>query len=100
LPAAIELALTVPAGITLSSVSIGPAATAAGKELSMNGGQLIEFGLNQTVIGQGVVAIAHLSIPAATTKALYSIGLTNPVVSDASGKAVIVSATSGVVVVN
>lgn len=91
--------LVLPAGIALSSITAGPAATVSNKQLSSNGNRFILFGLNQIPISSGVIAVAHLSVSSTAPKSIYSIGLINPVFSDANGHAVIASTVSGSVVV-
>lgn len=96
-PAGIQVDLSLPAGIILNSITIGPAALAAGKSISTSGNRLIIFGLNQNPISAGVVAIANFTLP--PTKTFYPISFINPVFVDGNGKAVIASTTSGTVVV-
>lgn len=89
----------MPSSFTLVSVAAGPSAIAAGKSVQMSttGGvsRLIIFGLNQTSIDSGIVAIATVRSTANIPLGIYSIGAINPVASDANGIGVPISAISG-----
>ena len=91
--------MVMPSSFTLVSVTAGPAALAAGKSAQVNavGGvsRLLVFGLNQTPVGEGVLAILTVRSVATAPNGIYAIGAINPVASDGSGIPVPLSVTSG-----
>jgi len=95
----IQQDFVVPSSFTLVSVVAGPAAIAAGKNVQVNTSagvsRLIVFGLNQTPIGEGVLAIATVRSLPTIPSGVYPIVTLNPVASDASGAAAPMSVTSG-----
>lgn len=95
--AAMQADLVIPAGFTLVSITAGPASTAAGKQVTASGGKFIIFGLNTTPLGEGVIAIAKLSVAATTPVGLVPISLIAPVASDKAGLALPIAATCGIV---
>lgn len=102
-PISLQGDLIVPAGLTLVSIIAGPSSTGSGKQLTtnlVNGNvRFVIFGLNQTPIGAGVVAIARFTATANTGSNL-PVSIINPVSSDAAGKAMPTSDVSGTVQVN
>lgn len=98
-PSSLQATLLLPSGITLTSITAGPAAIAATKQVSSNGTIFILFGLNQNPINAGVVVIAHLSVSATAVKTFYPISIVSPVFADGNGKAVVATTTSGTVIV-
>lgn len=102
-PASLQADIIIPAGFTLVSVIAGPAATAAGKSAQtsvVSGAQrIIVFGLNQTSIGEGVVAVLRLKVAATATKRQYPFILSGPIASSAAGQSLLMSTISGTVVV-
>lgn len=101
---ALQADLVLPTGLTFVSATAGAASTAAGKQLSSSAVGALEriliFGINQTVIGAGVVAMINISIPSTTAKGLYPICFNNPVVSNPAGSALPVSIMSMTVIVS
>lgn len=102
-PTALQFDLTIPTGLTFVSAAIGPAGVLAGKQFSSSvvGGtpRALLFGINQTPIGSGVVAIITLKVDPAAAKRNYPVALSNPAVSDGAGNAVVNSTVSGTVIV-
>lgn len=99
--AGLEGTLITPTGWTLTSLTAGPAATAAGKTVSFNPqtGIFIIAGLNQTLIQGGVVAVASFKIPATAVPTLVPVSITFPSASDPNGNAISISEISGTVTV-
>lgn len=101
-PAALQTEFVVPSSFTLTGVTAGPAATAANKsvQFSVNGGvaKIIIFGLNQDVIGSGVVANLTFRSVATSPRGTYKIPLRNSVSSDAAGTSLLIFETSGAVI--
>lgn len=94
---AIQFDLSLPEGLSIISVTAGPAATAIGKSVtfSTTTNSTILFGLNQTKLVEGVVAIAHLQVSMSAKAGLYPFEMINPVASDGNGKLSPLSLTSG-----
>lgn len=97
--ASIQADFLLPQGVTFVSASDGSATTSGGKSISTNvitgGFRLIIFGLNQTLLTQGVVANVTLSL--GPNKTIYPIPMTNPVASDATGHQQPMAVTSGLI---
>lgn len=95
---ALQFDLEVPISFSVVSVTAGPASLAANKsvEYSSATSRGIIFGLNQTVIGSGVIAIVQLKLNP-LPNSFYPVNLLNPVASDANGHALLISAMSGTV---
>jgi hypothetical protein len=102
--AGLQLDLQVPQGLSVSSVSVGSAATAAGKQVqfaAVSGGvRILVWGLNTTVIGDGAVASVALSIASSALSGSVTVSATNALASDASGNAVTLSTASGTVTIS
>lgn len=102
--ASLQADFLVPVGLSFISATVGPAATAANKQLSISVStgtdRALLFGLNQTLISEGVIVVLTLKVDANAAKRFYPVMLDNPAISDAKGNAVMVSAVSGTVVVN
>jgi hypothetical protein len=100
---ALQFDLLLPSGFTYQSVSAGPASTAAGKSVSANllptGLRVLIFGLNQNVIGTGVLATAQVRLESSLTLPNYSIPISGIVSSDPSGLAVTTSGVTGTVLI-
>lgn len=100
--AGLQADILIPSGFTFVSITPGPVVLAAQKQLQMAPGagfeRFIVFGLNATVIGQGMLATIRFSIAPATAKRQYPIILSNPIVADAFGNPIVVSAVSGTVI--
>lgn len=99
-PSGIQCELVIPTGLTLVSLTIGPAASAAGKTLTANGSKFLVGGLNQTTISKGVLAIARFSVATSAILGFNAISLINPAATDKDGNAVPIVTTSGIVKVN
>lgn len=86
---AFQAEIVLPAGFTLKGLTIGPAAITANKNVQLNpaNGRFLVFGLNQTVLEDGVVAIATVNIATGTHSGIYPFALSNPVATDANGSA-------------
>jgi chitodextrinase len=85
----LQFDLQLPAALSFSSVTAGSAATAAGKSASgsiVTGGvRVLIFGLNQTTIGTGAVAVVNLTIAGGTGPGSLAVGITNITASDPTG---------------
>ena len=91
---------------TLSSgtISTGPAALSAGKSASSNvitgGVRVLIFGLNQNVIGSGVIANVQMNISPSAPLGAISVNISNIVASDPyANQAMVVGIAGSVVVV-
>jgi hypothetical protein len=100
--AGLQTEFVIPSSFTVTGITAGPAAVAANKsvQLAINGGvaRIIIFGLNQDMIGSGVVANLTLRSLATTPRGTYKIPLRNSVSSDAAGGSLLIFETSGAVV--
>jgi hypothetical protein len=96
--AGLQFDLALPSSFTVVSVSAGPAAIAAGKSVTWNAStdRGLVFGLNQTALGTGVVALVQLQI-GQVSHGLYSMALVNPVAVTGAGTSILISATSGTI---
>lgn len=94
---AVQFNISVPEGLSILSVTTGPAANAVGKSVSFSTStdSAVVFGLNQTKLVEGVVAIAHLEVSLNAKAGLYPFEMNTPVASDANGKLSPLSLTSG-----
>lgn len=99
--AAVQFDVTIPAGLTFQSVTVGAAATAAGKQVSSNpitgGVRVLVFGINQTLIGSGVLATLVLGVSAGAAVAPASLGIVGVTASNAAGTSVQITASTGTV---
>lgn len=97
--ASLQFDLVLPTGFTFTSITIGAAATAAGKSVqaSITGGVLrtLVFGVNQTTIGQGLLLTLRFTTDATAPKRLYSLAMTGLTGSTPAGLATILSGVSG-----
>jgi len=95
--ASLQFILGVPSGWTFVSASAGPAATKAGKSATANPtkANVIVFGLNQNIIGSGIVANVTLRAPQNVASGSVPISILTPIFSDAQGHAVKGNQTSG-----
>jgi len=101
--AALQADVMLSSGVTVLSMTAGPAATAAGKTVSFSGNPnnpVIVFGLNQTPIGDGNIVIATLKLDPSIGPGLYPVVFSNPVASDPLGSAKPMCVTSGLLEVN
>jgi len=99
--AALQFDVLLPTGVTFVSAVIGPAGTTAGKSVATNpvtgGVRVIVFGLNQTLISNGELAVLTLQIGTSVASGHISLGITNVVGSDPNGVDVSVTASTGTV---
>ncbi len=91
--------LNFPLGMRITSVDAGPAATAAGKSVQFSvinsGSRVLAFGLNQTPIGTGTVAILHFAIDVSATPGTKIIQVLNLAGSTPAGTGVPLIGKSG-----
>jgi hypothetical protein len=89
--ASLQFSVILPAGWTLSAVEPGAAAQSAGKSVSFRAvnGKVIVFGLDQNIIGPGVVAVMSVKIPKEATAGKVEIPLREPVFSNSAGVGVV-----------
>lgn len=101
---ALQFDFTAPAEIGQVVIAVGPAAVAAGKQISCNipapgvngtAGRCILWGLNVTAVGDGVVAIMTAPVVAAAKLANETLGILLGQASDANGNAVSVASMGG-----
>lgn len=76
------------ADLTLNSLTIGAAGTAAGKQLQSLGNNVIIFGININVIGSGVLATASFTIPLTAVDNPTFLGITNLSVATADNQTI------------
>ncbi len=88
--ASLQFTVGLPSGWSFISFSTGAASQAAGKSVSGNtsNGSVLVFGLNQTVLGSGIVAQVQMSVPAGASAGSYPVTLTAASFSDANGTSV------------
>ena len=102
-PAGLEWTFTYPSSqISVNSVTVGPAATTAGKTLSCappSSGSItcLLTGLNTNTMASGVAAIIQLAV--STNAVTTAINVTNTVGVDATGTGLTVSGTGGIIIV-
>jgi hypothetical protein len=89
---AFQFDLPVPSSFTVVSVSAGTSSTTAGKSVSANLSNGVErviiFGLNQTPIPTGPVAVVQLKLASTVPNELCPIQMINPSASNAAGSTV------------
>ena len=100
----LQFDLVFPSSLAWVSTTAGSASSSAGKDVSSaalpSGVRLIIFGLNQTSIGTGTVAVVKLLIAPGTPAGSLTVGMTGMTGSTADGSAVSVTGTAGTVTVN
>jgi hypothetical protein len=100
----LQFDLVFPSSLAWISTAAGPASSSAGKDVSSaalpSGVRIIIFGLNQTSIGAGTVAVVRLLIAPGTPAGALTAGITGMTGSKADGSAVSVTGTPGIVTVN
>jgi len=100
---ALQFDLLLPTGFTYQSVSTGSASTASGKSASANllpsGLRVLIFGLNQNVIGTGVLATVQVRLESSLSLPNYSIPISGIVSSDPNGLVVTTSGVTGTVII-
>ena len=92
-PVALQLTLGLTSDVTLGTTALGAAAIAAGKLLAQSGNQIIIYGINQTVIGNGAILSITFGIVASPVATTIPITINAVVVTDGSAN-VIPSSTS------
>ena len=95
--AAVQCDVTYPAALTLGSITIGAAASNAGKSLSTfvlgpGSVRLVLAGFNQTAIAAGVVATINVTVGAAGS---LPVALSNAVLASPTGQSVAVTTANG-----
>lgn len=99
---AIQADLVLSSSFSVVSITVGPAATAAGKSVQSNiagqSARLIIFGVNQTPMSSGVVAYLTIQSLPIAPKGNAQIFSLNAVASDKDGNTVLLTNTSGLVV--
>ncbi len=99
----LQFDLQTPAALVYSSTTTGDAAAAAGKSAagsSVSGGvRVIVFGLNQTAIGAGPIAVVTLVIAAGTPAGTLPLTVANQTASDPAGLAASLGSVNGQVTV-
>ncbi len=99
----IQFDLSFSSQLSYVSVTTGDAASAAGKSAAGNahsgGATFLISGLNQNVIGSGVVAIVQLSIAAGATPGVIPVSIGSIIAADPSANAVPLSGSYGSVTV-
>lgn len=97
--AGVQFDLTIPAGITVASVTPGIAAQAANKSAQGNpvgsNYRILVFGLNQTAISSGPVAIVRLNINPIAALGKRAISILNLSGTDPTGSAVSITGKNG-----
>jgi hypothetical protein len=100
LPSAIQADFVLPPSMTFISATLGPIPAGEGKSIQTSvvgtAVRVIVFGLNQTVITDGLDFTLNLKT---TVKGTFPILLQNPVGSDPSGLTLPLCITSGIVTV-
>jgi hypothetical protein len=90
--AGIQFNVTLPAGVTPSTVTAGAIITAASKNINTNlvGNvwTVIVFGVNQTTIGSGTLLTVAVTIPAGTALGPLSLPLSSVVYTDANAQSI------------
>jgi hypothetical protein len=91
----VQFDLTLPSSLSYVSVTTGSSAAAAGKSAQANGNssgvRVLVFGLNQTAIGSGPIAIVRLNVASGTAAGTVPVGISGIVASDPGALAVPVS---------
>jgi hypothetical protein len=85
--ASLQFSVGLPNGWTIKSVDPGPAAQSAGKSVSFGAanGKVILFGLDQSAIGAGVVALVSVQIPKEAATGKITIPLKETIFSNSAG---------------
>src|SRR4051794_28852737 len=100
-PAGLQWTLTYPPETAGVQMTAGPAATAAGKSLTCDAGSgtytCILTGVNQTMIADGVVAVA--TVTASSSPGAWPIGVTNGLGASGDGNAFALNGSGGGVTV-
>ncbi len=104
LPAGAEWTMTYPASVTSVSVVAGTSTNAAGKLLSCSSSagstQCIVFGLNSTVIADGILATATFNIASGALTGSAAIPVTGVVVSTGVGTGITASGVAGSIAIS
>lgn len=102
--ASAQFDLTLPVNVSSNTITLGQAAMDAGKSIQGNlvsAGVLrvLVFGLNQTSINSGDLAILNLRVNASQVSATLPMNLSNVAASDANGQAVQTATTNGSLII-
>ena len=99
----LQFDLTLPSSLSYSSVTTGSSAVAAGKSAQANGTsggvRVLVFGLNQTAIGSGPIAVVRLNVASGTAVGTQPVSISGMVASDPGAVAVPISGMDGSVTV-
>ena len=99
----LQFDLLIPSGITFQSIAVGPAGIAAGKQIASNpvpgGLRIVVFGINQMVIGPGVLAMVGLSTSATAGTVPFSLGISGLTATDPNGNPAQITASTGTVLI-
>jgi len=100
----LQFDLTLPSPLSWVSTGAGPAANAAGKEVSSaplpGGVRVVIFGFNQTLISSGTVAAVRLTVAPGSPAGTLAVGISGITGSTADGSAVPATGSPGAVIVN
>ncbi len=95
--AGLQFDLDSPMALTMNTVTAGAASTAAGKSVQGNVAgndiRVIVFGLNQSVIGPGALAVINVQVPAGQVTGAQALTLLNATATDAAGATVTLAAS-------
>lgn len=86
--------------VSLTSVTLGAAATGASKSLNRAGDLCVVWGVNVNVIGDGTLLSATFTVAASPSTGSIPISITGIVATDASGNALTTSGVSGTITVD
>ena len=93
-----------PSAIVNVAATAGPAAASAGKSILCSGGSgsttCIAFGVNQSVVPDGVLAVASFTVSSNPSTSAVAIQVTNVVASNGAGQNVYAVGSGGAIVVN
>lgn len=100
--ASLQFDIMLPGGIIFQSVTLGPAGTAAGKQVasSLVAGvvRVIVFGLNQTTIESGQLVMLNISVTSSANVGPISLGISGLTASTGNGVGVPATASTGTVI--
>lgn len=99
---AFQFSISLPPGISVSTITASPAMVAAGKTVSFSTSTLstVVFGATQTPLPKGLIATMRLTVASGVLSGIYSVGLSNPIAVDPSGNPIFISVTTGSLRIN
>jgi hypothetical protein len=97
LPVGVQFTLNFTADVSLLSVVLGSAATAASKLLAQSGNIVLIYGLNTNVISNGVLATIAFHVAPSPVANPIPISLTGAVVTDATGTFIPIATLPGAI---